>query len=166
MSATQDKDALVAAMTGVNATANWDVLVSYSVSKLNALLPSLWISNSTFTQLPIDFDYPGFGFRMHADFTLGSPTLQFASGQNGVAILVMPISGTLRKDQLIIDPITGDITGSVEGKDKDITPIQAGRYVLQASVPLASMDGNASSGSEALATVQVRRKFKSSLFSH
>lgn len=166
MSTTQDKDALVAAMTGVNATANWDVLVSYSVTKLNALLPSLWVSNSTFTQVPIDFDYPGFGFRMHADFTLGSPTLQFAGGQNGVAILVMPISGMLRKDQLIVDPNTGDTTGSIEGKDKDITPVQAGRYVLQASVPLASMDGNASSGPEALATVQVRRRYENGFFSH
>jgi hypothetical protein len=83
-------------MSGVNSTSNWDVLVSYSVTKLNALLPSLWKRDTTFTNVSMEFDYETFGIRMAATFDIGAPTLQFLTGESSRAQ-----SGRIPSSQMI-----------------------------------------------------------------
>jgi hypothetical protein len=129
-------------MSGVNSTSNWDVLVSYSVTKLNALLPSLWKRDTTFTNVSMEFDYETFGIRMAATFDIGAPTLQFLTGESSQAQLTMSLQGTIRKDIIVTDDNGNQVSITIGGP-KDITSISPGLYQLIALVPLASMDGNA-----------------------
>ncbi|CAN9253401.1 unnamed protein product [Alternaria alternata] len=148
MNATPDgglpsKAALLSAMSGVNSTSNWDVLVSYSVTQLNALLPSLWKKDGkTFTNVTMNFDYETLGLRMAGNFDIGAPTLQFITGESSQSQLTMSLQGSIRKDTLVTDDDTGAVTVT-EGGPKDTTSIPPGLYQIIALVPLASMDGNA-----------------------
>jgi hypothetical protein len=147
MSATQDvlptMDALLAAMLGANSTSDWDVLVSYSVTKLNAILPSLW-KGDTFNEVSFNRDYLDFGRRTAARLSIGAPTLQFVAGENDKALLTMKLQGWLRTDTLNVNEDTGEIISVTEGADNTKVNIEPGRYQLQAAVPLVNMSGDAS----------------------
>ncbi len=143
MSTLPSFDRLLEAMSGTNSTSGWDVLVSYSVTKLNAILPSLW-KGDTFNEVLFNRDYLDFGLRTAAHLSIGAPTLQFVAGENAKALLTMKLEGWLRTDTLNVDPDTGDIISVVEGGDNTKVNIKPGRYQLQAAVPLVNMTGDAS----------------------
>jgi hypothetical protein len=146
MSAPQDSlptiDALLTAMTGANSTSDWDVLVSYSVAKLNAILPSLW-KGDTFDDLSFHRDYLDFERRTTAQLSIGAPTLQFVAGENARALLTMKLQGWLRTDTLAVNQDTGEIISVTEGADTTKVNIEPGRYQLQAVIPLVNMSGDA-----------------------
>ncbi len=137
-------------MSGTNSTSDWDVLVSYSVTQLNAILPSLW-RGDTFNEVLFNRDYLDFGLRTAAHLSIGAPTLQFVAGENAKALLTMKLEGWLRTDTLNVSP-AGDIISVVEGGDNTKATIESGRYQLQTAVPLVNMTSDAA--------VQVRSKHR------
>ncbi len=143
MSTLPSFDRLLGAMSGTNSTSDWDVLVSYSVTKLNTILPSLW-QGDTFNDVLFNRDYLDFGLRTAAHLSIGAPTLQFVAGENAKALLTMKLQGWLRTDTLNVNPDTGEIISVVEGGDNTKVNIAPGRYQLQAAVPLVNMTGDAS----------------------
>ncbi len=71
---------LLSALTGSNTTSDWDVLVSYNVTKLNAVFASLWKGN-IFTGVVVDRDYLDLSIRTVANLDIGAPTITFEPGR-------------------------------------------------------------------------------------
>ncbi|PGH18962.1 hypothetical protein AJ80_04289 [Polytolypa hystricis UAMH7299] len=89
-------DELVSGMKNAPKTEKWDVVVSYSVAELNAVLQKLWTANRTTCKLDkfsAKREGPGHSV-YYTDFniTLGAPTLTFTLTQE--ACLKMKITGT------------------------------------------------------------------------
>jgi hypothetical protein len=133
----QTLDALVAQMKGNSSTNLWDVVVSYSVDNLNRILQTLWAGNKSFADVVIvtqGQDRKG-KYPIAFNLKFGSPTLQFAAGAAGQALLKMSLGGTYTIDT---DP------------PKAVPPNQ---YILQAIVPLASVSGSEVTGTNATVCV-------------
>jgi hypothetical protein len=93
---------LVDGMKAYDTTDEWDVVVSYSVAKLNALIASIWTNDPNFTA-SITFETTVKGFRPKDDYQIAwdiklqSPTLVFTPEKS--ATLSMPITGTWQTHQ-------------------------------------------------------------------
>ncbi|KAK6955886.1 hypothetical protein Daesc_003532 [Daldinia eschscholtzii] len=123
-------DELAEGMKGSGKTEKWDVVVSYSIAKLNAVLQKLWKSDSASKKVKFSKEREGPGHtKFWTDFnvTLATPTLSFTLTKN--ACLKMDLSGTYH-----------DRTDSQTYKDEDIPS----GYYFEATVPIicVSADGN------------------------
>ncbi|CAI6333540.1 unnamed protein product [Periconia digitata] len=117
-------------------TDNWDVVVSYSLDKLNELLGKLWKTDAPFkstisTQTNEYYMMLGTTYTVNWEMTLGSPSLSFDPyGDNATAVLTMLVNGWYQvADQL-------DSEGKVI-KTFDKKPFPVDQLVLKAAVPLA-----------------------------
>ncbi|KZT19027.1 hypothetical protein NEOLEDRAFT_1183729 [Neolentinus lepideus HHB14362 ss-1] len=120
-------DELVSGMNSYESTDGWDVVVSYSLDKLDALLKTLWKNDPKFSQsFVFTTEVPGWDDddTYYIDWTvkLESPSLQFT--QKGNATLVMPISGSSVKRK--------------NGKTKPGDDVPAG-YSLHLTTPLLAV---------------------------
>ncbi|KAI1480717.1 hypothetical protein F4774DRAFT_376958, partial [Daldinia eschscholtzii] len=134
-------DELTEGMKGSGKTEKWDVVVSYSVDKLNAVLQKLWKSDSASKKINFSKEREGFKHAKYwteFDITLAAPTLSFTPSKN--ACLKMDISGTYH-----------DKTDTETGEDEDIPS----GYYLEATVPLicVSADGDKIGKSEEMGGV-------------
>lgn len=127
---------LLSALEGVvGATNEWDIVCSYSIDALNAVLSSAHQSNKIVTSIQLsvthkDIAPPHSLYVTNYNLNIGAPSLEFAPGSGGSAILTMPI---LSSSNLQIT----DSQGALLETDN----IPAG-YSLVANVPLASITGN------------------------
>ncbi|KAK3986197.1 hypothetical protein QBC44DRAFT_344793 [Cladorrhinum sp. PSN332] len=140
MDAFPSVDALVGgSKSAVGITANWDMVVSYSLSSLNIVLQRLWTNSITSTTIEVqttsvnedDEEY-------HTNWWLhlGAPTLQFTS--DGKASLCMPLDG---KRQV------AEKTSS--GKERPVHEIPPNTYALYAVIPLEFVSARSGSGDKA-----------------
>ncbi|EGO24807.1 hypothetical protein SERLADRAFT_415769 [Serpula lacrymans var. lacrymans S7.9] len=123
-------DDLVDGVRTGSTTDLWDVVVSISVEKLNGILHTLWITDSTTTNVKVtttsldQFEQP---FYIDWDVKLGSPSLSFTL--DGKSSLTMSLSGTHQVQGK--NPNTGE--------EMPIIPIPENSYVLVATVPLVAV---------------------------
>lgn len=125
---------LVNQMKNNPSTNGWDVVCSYNVVQLNDFLKSQYDAGSLVTrfQQAIDRQDPLYGvdITISYDIQLGTPILAFTSGVTGQGTLTMPI---LDGSSYAVGP-----KGSPPVKT---TTIPGGKYSIQATVPLAAING-------------------------
>ncbi|KAK0652925.1 hypothetical protein B0T16DRAFT_107803 [Cercophora newfieldiana] len=128
------KDALVAGLSAnLNATDNWDVVVSYSITELGDFLKTRWggdeknhvLANVSFTIDDVDRQGP---FQQTFNLKLDAPKLSFTVSGSAEARLEMPISGTFQYVGLKPD-----------GQPYPVETIPSGQYLCIASVPLKAV---------------------------
>jgi hypothetical protein len=131
-------DQLLAGMQSkLGTTDRWDVVASYSLDKLNALLKKAWLADDTFSttfalktesQNEDDETY-------YTDWTLklGAPSLQFTLDNR--ASLLMALSGSWQNEGT-----------DGNGKPHPIKSMPDDKYCLQVLVPLAIVSADRTSG--------------------
>ncbi|TWU71795.1 hypothetical protein ED733_000106 [Metarhizium rileyi] len=118
------------AMTGLETTDHWDVLVSYSEDQLNQFLKRTWgglhkVAKPTFT---VSTTHGKRTFTDVYDLVLEDPMIQFIQNDAGPwATLTLSVSGTQR-------PKDSNDPG-------DVLFIPKGLYKFQVNVPLSSVSG-------------------------
>ncbi|MBF0423136.1 MAG: hypothetical protein HQL73_09095 [Magnetococcales bacterium] len=130
---------LVKSMNGVPTTNQWDIVCSYTVAQLNAFLTAQYqagklakeIKLSTKRQDPLT----GAIFTISYDIQFASPKLTFMTGRSGFGYLTMPINNGSSYS------VTPD--GAI--KPTKTAPIPGGIYSVQATVPLAAIQGDTGS---------------------
>jgi len=126
-------DALVAGMqNNTGTTDNWDVVSSYSVDKLNALLTKLWRGDGKESDNIILYieDEDRFGvYYSNWNLQMAAPTLSFTF--DGKAELSMGLTGTWQIEGLDRD-----------GKPYPVKKIDENLYCLQAVLPLQLVSAN------------------------
>ena len=121
---------LVDGMQGGGTTDLWDVVVSYSIDRLNKLLQKLWVTDTTFDEIQFTTQSmlpTGDLININWRVKIGSPTLSFTL--DGRAILSMSVSGSHQAEGT--NPSTGEPYPIIE--------LPANSYQLDALVPLVSV---------------------------
>ncbi|KAF4333635.1 hypothetical protein FBEOM_12554 [Fusarium beomiforme] len=125
--------------TGVGITANWDVVVSYSLESLNSVLQKIWtssVASTTVEVVTVSTNEDDEEYHTKWWLRLGAPTLQFT--RDGKASLCMPLDG---KRQVV--------EKSESGKEKPIRDIPANTYALYAVIPLGVVSAKSGAGQTA-----------------
>ncbi|CAJ0549928.1 Ff.00g065230.m01.CDS01 [Fusarium sp. VM40] len=135
-------DDMVTTMQGQSCTANWDMLVNYSVNELNTLLQQIWLEKKMPGDTIIfDLSLPGIEImKYHVEVTLAPPSLSFDPIETGKAILSFPMSGFYRI--ATINP-----NGTVTPGTSTFFPT---RSSMKCSVPIAGVSGDGSSSEPVL----------------
>ncbi|KAL6808377.1 hypothetical protein V8C40DRAFT_165624 [Trichoderma camerunense] len=122
------------AMKSHSVTGDWDVVVSYSTKKLNAILDSLWYRGGKTDFVAITPKSQPGQLENDYEMKLHNPTLNFVTKGPATACLKMGLSGTAW------------IGGKAAAKKVDI---QLGTFQIQFEVPVVSVPSDAQmSGSE------------------
>lgn len=152
MAAYKDLNTVIDTMHNHDCVAKWDVVVSYSVLKLNLLLQKVWpASGLGQVTVPMDLPIPGLeDMRSHVEMVLVAPKLQFDVEGQGRAVLDFTMSSGFFRLERLID--------GVWKPDQEPRPIQAG-VIVQAKLPIVAVSG---SGSESFQTVSQKSFFFSS----
>jgi hypothetical protein len=141
-------------------TENWDVVVSYSLDKLNHLLESLWTEDGPFKVLDLSLQTKvrdPRGGKVHPTYnlnwgvSLGSPTLSFnAYGNAPTAVLTMVVNGWSKAED------RKDAKGIVV-ETYDAVTFEKDTFVFKAAVPVAMVkaERKANGDIDVVATVSV-----------
>ncbi|KAL8750394.1 MAG: hypothetical protein Q9184_006439 [Pyrenodesmia sp. 2 TL-2023] len=116
-------------MNGKSATCNWDVVVSYRVGKLNAVLRNMW-NRGHYSQAEVD-DVMDVSKKKRTKYRLkvNSPTLQFVK-DGAAALLTMGIEG---------DAYSYGADQTFDEKMPVTATFYRGQYTLQVEVPIATI---------------------------
>jgi hypothetical protein len=122
---------LVNSMNGQSTTCGWDVVVSYSVSKLNGVLQEMW-NRGKYSTSPID-DYidPTKTIRITFDVEVDSPSLQFLDGEKVLLKFGLAGRSWRSKPDEALDKQTA----------KEST-FHRGQHTLEVEVPLVTVSGD------------------------
>lgn len=134
-----DLDSLIVGMkSDIGVTSGWDLIVSYSVDKLNTLLSEIWTAKKATTNVAVQttglnhMDEPPSTY--HTDFNLqiSAPTLQFDPSDKGTAVLAMNLNGNFH----VVEPMPN-------GKTHPVHQIEQDKYELRVTVPIKAVSARA-----------------------
>jgi hypothetical protein len=124
-------------------TSQWDIVCSYSLDQLNAMLARVYDSQSKGVARELTLQTPprpdpltGQQFFISYDITLGPPRLEFMAGINGQCLLTMP----LLKGRYTITPVGGSAGAP--------NLIPENKYSVLVQVPLICIYGDAQDKAE------------------
>ena len=128
------KKDLLEKMKGQPSTNRWDVVCSYTIKKINALLSDKYEQGGLVNEIPMKTEWSdifGTQFALEGTMHLACPNLSFTGDDQNKCLLSMPIGANFTVSQTFN-------SGHVETIEQDIP---MGDYFLDCAVPLASLTG-------------------------
>jgi hypothetical protein len=132
-------DALIVGMkNNIGVTSGWDLIVSYSVDKLNTLLGDIWTAKKATTNVTVrttDIDHrdrPPSTYHTEFNLQISAPTLQFDPAGGGRAVLVMNLNGNFH----VVEPMRN-------GDTDPGTELELDKYELRVTVPIKAVSARA-----------------------